>query len=142
MHGERPQVVTISRAVVFIGGFVSGGLAMFFGTLYLAQRASPVWVKEEEIGSLYQLETEAKARFKEGNIQEALEKIAAASVFREMRSRTSSYREWSYTFPTISLYLAFAGLAPQQFVDSGKPDKVVLMYRCVEIFLLSEQKST
>lgn len=134
--------MTLPKGVIFLLGFICGGLVLFLGALYLAQRASPVWTREEELGLLYELESQTRAHFKEGNLAEALENITAASVIRESRSRLRPYGEWSYTFPTIALNLAALGSSPQQFIESRNPDPVVLQYQCVEIFLLARQRST
>jgi hypothetical protein len=134
--------VTISRiSVAFVAGVLIGGTVMTLVGFYLAQRASPVWTGEEEVRALYRLEREVKESFRKGDLDEALLKIRAASVFRELRSQPESYSEWPYVFPTVALSLSIAGVEPQRFLGAGKTDNTLALYACVEIFLLSEQKA-
>lgn len=129
-------MINVKHRWSFLAGSVFGGAVACVLVLYAAQLASPLWVAGKNVRRTFDLEQEAKAAYRGGDIDKSLALIRAAAVLRRGRERPISESQWSFTYPVISLYLYLGGIDRHQFAGVSQSDKIQSLYGCVEVYLL------
>ncbi|MDR0457759.1 MAG: hypothetical protein LBH10_01825 [Burkholderiaceae bacterium] len=122
----------------FIIGFFADIVVAAIAVLYAAQFASPLWVREEDLGRIFALEQQARSAYKKENIEMALAKISVAAEFRKMTYSAEKENQWPFTFPSIAIDLSLLPGGREGFMKNHQPDNIQLLYECSKVYLLNK----